>query len=52
MDAEFRWNAWNLDHATRHGCTIPEIESVVLRAEVTVGLARKGTENIWLWAGG
>lgn len=26
---EFRWNAWNLDHATRHGCTIPEIEAVV-----------------------
>lgn len=28
---EFRWNEWNLEHATRHGCTIGEIESVVRR---------------------
>jgi hypothetical protein len=26
---KFRWNAWNLDHATAHGCQIEEIESVV-----------------------
>jgi hypothetical protein len=25
----FRWNDWNREHATRHGCTIAEIESVV-----------------------
>ena len=29
--ADFRWNEWNLDHATKHGCRIPEIESVVRR---------------------
>lgn len=27
----FRWNAWNQDHATAHGCEIDEIESVVRR---------------------
>jgi len=32
MDAQFRWIEWNIDHATSHGCTIAEIESVVLRA--------------------
>jgi uncharacterized DUF497 family protein len=31
MAAEFRWNAWNEDHATKHGCSIQEIESVVCR---------------------
>jgi hypothetical protein len=25
----FRWNDWNLEHATKHGCTIDEIESAV-----------------------
>ena len=25
----FRWIEWNLEHATRHGCTVSEIESVV-----------------------
>ena len=29
---DFRWNEWNLDHATIHGCTISEIESIVRRA--------------------
>lgn len=28
----FRWNDWNREHATRHGCTIAEIESVVRNA--------------------
>ena len=31
-DVEFRWIAWNLEHATGHGCTIQEIESVVRNA--------------------
>ena len=26
---DFRWNAWNLEHATGHGCAAAEIESVV-----------------------
>jgi hypothetical protein len=28
---DFRWNDWNREHATQHGCTIAEIESIVLR---------------------
>ena len=32
-DIEFRWNDWNTDHATRHGCSVGEIESVVRRAK-------------------
>ena len=28
---EFRWNEWNLDHATRHGVTPAEAESLVRR---------------------
>jgi hypothetical protein len=27
--ADFRWNAWNLDHATQHGVTTAEAEHVV-----------------------
>jgi uncharacterized DUF497 family protein len=26
----FRWNDWNREHATKHGCSVAEIESVVL----------------------
>ena len=40
---EFRWNEWNLEHATKHGCTIPEIESVVRNAGR--GWPRKGAES-------
>jgi uncharacterized DUF497 family protein len=29
---EFRWNEWNLDHATRHGVMPEEAEHVVLNA--------------------
>lgn len=29
---DFRWNWWNRDHATSHGCSISEIESVVRHA--------------------
>jgi hypothetical protein len=28
---EFRWNDWNRENATKHGCAIDEIESVVRR---------------------
>jgi hypothetical protein len=31
-DAEFRWIGWNREHATQHGCTVVEIESVVRNA--------------------
>jgi hypothetical protein len=26
----FRWNDWNLEHATKHACKVSEIEAVVL----------------------
>jgi hypothetical protein len=29
---QFRWIEWNRDHATKHGCKIAEIESVVRKA--------------------
>jgi uncharacterized DUF497 family protein len=29
---EFRWNDWNLDHATRHGVSREEAESLVQSA--------------------
>lgn len=32
MAKAFRWIDWNLEHATRHGCGVEEIESVVRRA--------------------
>lgn len=28
---EFRWNEWNLDHATRHGVSPGESESLIRR---------------------
>lgn len=37
---EFRWNEWNLEHATTHGCTVEEIEFVVRNAGR--GWPRKG----------
>ena len=30
---EFRWNEWNLDHATRHGVTVAEIEASIESAQ-------------------
>jgi hypothetical protein len=30
--SEFRWIEWNMEQATKHGCAIEEIESVVRRA--------------------
>ncbi len=32
MIKRFRWNDWNLDHATRHGVSVGEVERVVLNA--------------------
>jgi hypothetical protein len=29
---QFRWVKWNEEHAAGHGCSIPEIESVVRQA--------------------
>jgi uncharacterized DUF497 family protein len=42
----FRWNDWNLDHATKHGCRTDEIEAVV-RREVRANRARKSGDGKW-----
>ena len=26
---EFRWNEWNLEHATQHGMSVDEIEALI-----------------------
>jgi len=44
MPADFRWNAWNRDHATKHGCTIEEIEAVVRRG---IRQAVRGGQDKW-----
>jgi uncharacterized DUF497 family protein len=31
--SDFRWNDWNYEHATKHGVSISEIESAVIRAK-------------------
>jgi uncharacterized DUF497 family protein len=46
---EFRWNAWNREHATSHGCTVAEIESVVLNAGR--GFPRKAGDDKYLVIG-
>lgn len=33
MRRGFRWNEWNLDHATQHGVSVEEIEFVVRRGK-------------------
>jgi hypothetical protein len=47
--AQFRWIQWNREHATKHGCTIPEIESVVRNAGR--GFPRKRDRTKWLVVG-
>lgn len=51
MDATvFRWNDWNLEHATRHGCSVEEIESVV-RREIRHNRQRRQAEKKWYASG-
>jgi uncharacterized DUF497 family protein len=45
----FRWNEWNLEHATKHGCTVAEIESVVGGAGH--GFPRKAGNEKWMVIG-
>ncbi len=45
----FRWNHWNLEHATFHGCTIDEIEWVVNHRGR--GFPRKQGNGKWLVEG-
>jgi uncharacterized DUF497 family protein len=47
--SQFRWIEWNQDHATRHGCTIAEIELVVRKA--ARGFPRKRDRKKWLVIG-
>ena len=42
----FRWNEWNLEHATKHGCTVPEIE-MVIRRELSHGRGKKVGDSKW-----
>ena len=42
---QFRWIDWNREHATGHGCTIEEIESVVRTAGR--GFPRKSDRHKW-----
>ncbi|HET6246851.1 MAG TPA: DUF4258 domain-containing protein [Tepidisphaeraceae bacterium] len=46
---EFRWNEWNLEHATKHGCKPDEIESVVRNANR--GYPRRWRNSTWLVEG-
>ena len=46
---EFRWNAWNLDHATRHGVSREEAEHVVRFARRPY--PRRLARNKWLVEG-
>jgi hypothetical protein len=44
--ADFRWNDWNLEHATRHGVSVGEAESVV--ANAGRGWPRRGRNQTWM----
>lgn len=48
MSVAFRWNAFNIEHATKHGCSIAEIEMVV-RCEIH--RARKAGHGKWIVQG-
>ena len=45
----FRWIEWNVEHATKHGCSIEEIESVVQSARRR--FPRKIDRSKWLVIG-
>jgi len=47
--SEFRWIEWNQEHATSHGCSIHEIESVIRNARR--GFPRKIDRKKWLVVG-
>ena len=49
VPTRFRWIEWNREHATKHGCTIREIESVVRNAGR--GFPRKHDRKKWLVIG-
>ena len=46
---EFRWNDWNMAQATKHGCTLSEVESIIRGAHR--GFPRKHGNGEWLVIG-
>lgn len=48
MSEGFRWNAFNIEHAVKHGCSIAEIEMVVSRE---IRRARKAGFGKWMVEG-
>jgi hypothetical protein len=46
FSTEFRWNDWNYEQATKHHCTVAEIQSVVRNAGH--GYPRKYGRGKWL----
>jgi uncharacterized DUF497 family protein len=46
---EFRWIEWNREHATRHGCSVQEIESVLRNPGR--GFPRKRDKRKWIVVG-
>ena len=46
----FRWNDWNLENATKHGCTVEEIETLV-RREVRGNRQRRAGDEKWIVQG-
>ncbi len=46
----FRWNEWNLEHATVHHCSVAEIEAVVRREIRARRYRRQGNEK-WIVQG-
>lgn len=51
MFTRFRWNDWNLEHATKHGVAISEAEQVVRGARKPFPL--KGPNDKWsVWGRG
>ncbi len=48
-DPQFRWIPWNIGQATKHGCTVGEIESIVRNAGR--GFPRYIGDGKWLVCG-
>jgi hypothetical protein len=47
---DFRWIDWNIDSATKHGCTIEKIESLALNPPL--GFPQRGKKGrIWFRVG-
>ena len=47
----FRWIDWNLEHATKHGCVIVEIEAVIENARAPYPMRRDSDKWLVIGAG-